>query len=234
MPGGDRDCRPPWWSRPTGWFEVELRDNTYGGDDRARYRLRVDPDPFATGMFPLGVPAVGAPRPGPQRGLDAGTRPGSGQPDRDRRRLARPRPVRGSLESAARFESARAHDAGATILPPGRVRVGDTEWPEVTEPADQPPEQPWPVPGGSTGVTINGRLDRAGQVDRFRVDARAGDRFRARVEAAAAGSWLDSVLTVLGPTGEALGRTTTASPDRCSNHRQRSTARRRPTPRWTS
>lgn len=53
-------------------------------------------------------------------------------------------------------------------------------------------------------MTINGRLDRPGEVDRFRVEVKAGDRFRARVEAAGAGSWLDSVLTILGPRGEVL------------------------------
>ena len=203
-PGGDRDCRTSVLVPPAGWFEVELRDHTYGGDDRARYRLRVDPDPFATAMFPLGGPR--------SERLDLALGGGS---------LPAPVPVPVNLTAIG----GAWLDPGPFVVPwgpplalgpppfaararrflsPGRVRVGDPEWPEVTEPVDLPPDQSWAVPGGSTGVTVNGRLDRAGQVDRFRVEARAGDRFRARVEAAAAGSWLDSVLTVVGPTGESL------------------------------
>ncbi len=120
-PGGDRDCRFALVIPPAGWFEVALRDNTYGGDDRARYRLRVDP-------------LVATPR-----------------------------------------------------IPTDRPGIGE------------------PVAIGRDGATILGRLDQPGEVDRFRFEARTGDRLRARVEAAPGGSWLDSVVTVLGPTGATLG-----------------------------
>ncbi len=114
--GGDRDCRAAVNVPPEGWFAVELRDNTFSGDDRARYRLRVDP---ATGSSP-----------------QAGSR--------------------------------------AAVSPTG-------------------------------GQSIVGRINSPGQVDRYRVEVKKGERLRARVEAAAAGSWLDSVVTVLGPHGERLG-----------------------------
>ena len=138
LPGGDRDCRTPVVIPAAGWFEVELRDNISGGDDRARYRLRVDPEPHAW-----------------------------------------------TLLDRSPFDT------------PG--------WLEVLEPPNHPSGQPWAVAGAASGVTINGRIDRPGQIDRFQVEARAGNRFRVRVEAARTGSWLDSVLTVLGPHGERLG-----------------------------
>jgi len=141
-PGGDRDCRTSVVIPAEGWFEVELRDNTYGGDDRARYRLRVDPAPRVPRDF--------------------------------------------------------TH--------PPRIN-------ELSEPIDQPPGQPWPVAVGPGGVTILGKIGQGGEVDRFRVEAKAGDRFRARVEASAVGSPLDSVLTVLGPRGESLGENDDRKPD---------------------
>ncbi len=141
-PGGDRDCRASVVIPAEGWFEVELRDNTYGGDDRARYRLRVDPAPQVPTNF--------------------GHSPRTG---------------------------------------------------EIAEPIDQPRGQPWPVAVGPNGITILGKLGQGGEVDRFRVEAKAGDRFRARVEASALGSPLDSVVTVLGPRGESLGENDDRKPD---------------------
>ena len=122
QPGGDRDCRASVVIPPEGWFAVELRDNTYGGDDRARYRLRVE----------------------------------------------------------------------------------EVERPEGIAPIESPPASPAPIDPGPAGITIDGRVGRPGQVDRYRVVAHAGDRFRARVNAAASGSWLDSVLTITGPEGKIL------------------------------
>ena len=200
LPGGDRDCRTAVVVPPAGWFEVELRDNTYGGDDRARYRLRVDPLPYATAIYPLGgvrsepvaLALAGRSLPGPLS-LTIDRLPA----------------IAGTWLEADRF--GRTTPTGS-LLPPMRLRVGDPDWPEVVEPAVLPPGQPWDVLRGMAGVTVNGRIDQAGQVDRFRVEAKAGDRFRARVEAAAAGSWLDSVVTVLSPRGDRLAENDDAPP----------------------
>ena len=119
-PGGDRDVRALLTIPPAGHLAVALRDNTYGGDDRARYRLRVVPAP----------------------------------------------------------------------APPA--------------PADPPPADPVDVDLGGGPATIRGLLAAPGRVDRYRVLAKAGDRLRARVEAAPLGSWLDAVVTIRAADGRVL------------------------------
>lgn len=141
-PGGDRDCRCAVVVPPEGWFTVELRDNTYDGDERARYRLRVDRAPLASA--------------GP-------------------------------------------------VPSPGRLHLADPDHAETSEPPDRAGAATWPTPLAAGGATITGRLAQPGEVDRFRIEAKAGDRFRAEVHAAPWGSWLDSVLTVRDAQGRRLG-----------------------------
>ena len=52
----DHDCRLTVVMPPEGSIVVQVRDNLYGGSDQANYRLRADPAPYATGLFPLGGP----------------------------------------------------------------------------------------------------------------------------------------------------------------------------------
>ena len=191
QPGGDRDCRCSVVVPPEGWFTVELRDNIYGGDSRARYRLRIDPAPFATALGPLAGPrarqvaltAAGV-------GLTAPVATQATLPDRAGRWFV-PGPV---------WDEA----TGRSFLPPGRIWVEDDDRNPPIDSRDQPPQ---PLRSVDPGVTIAGRIDRPGQVDRYRVEARAGDHLRARVEAAAAGSWLQPVLTLVDSTGAILAAT---------------------------
>ena len=197
--GGDRDCRSSVVIPPEGWFEVELRDNTYGGDDRARYRLRVDPAPFASGMFPLGG--------SPGKKINLTIQGGN---------LAAPVEKFDTLSSIAgawfNTEGFSDRATGLGLLPPARIRVGNGVTTEIFEPIARPPGGIVPVSIGPTGLVINGQIRRPGEVDRFRVEARAGDRLRFRVEAAACGSWLDSVLTVRDARGEVLGESDDIKP----------------------
>ena len=48
----DHDCRLAVKIPKDGAIIVQIRDNTYGGNDAATYRLRVVPTPYATGMLP--------------------------------------------------------------------------------------------------------------------------------------------------------------------------------------
>ncbi len=57
--GGDRDCRMSLVLPDDGLCLVQVRDNTYGGSELARYRLRIDPAPYASAIFPLGGPKGG-------------------------------------------------------------------------------------------------------------------------------------------------------------------------------
>ena len=197
--GGDRDCRSSVVIPPEGWFEVELRDNTYGGDDRAKYRLRVDPAPFASGLYPLGVPRATL--------FNSVVSGGS---------LLRPVGALGfSRRSVGSWFVPDPYPSlfdGFSIFAPGRIRIVANDRNTLDEPASRPSGQPWLVPLGPTGSTVNGRIGEPGQVDRYRVEARAGDRLRFRVEAAACGSWLDSVLTVRDAKGEVLGESDDIKP----------------------
>ena len=194
QPGGDRDCRCLVVVPPEGWFRVRLRDNTYAGDDRARYRLRVDPAPFASALGPIaGFLASDLPL-----NIAGGS-------------LAQPIRSRATLPDVAGrwFVPSPVIDVvtGRSFLPPGRIWVEDDHREPTVKPPDRPADTVWPIAVGPAGVTIAGRLDRPGQVDRFRVEVRAGDHFRAHVIAPTAGAWLDPILTLLGPTGAILAGT---------------------------
>ena len=54
--GNDRDCRLNVTLPHDGSFLVLVHDSTFGGNDSAGYRLRIEEAPYATGMFPLGGP----------------------------------------------------------------------------------------------------------------------------------------------------------------------------------
>src|SRR5262249_6310943 len=54
------------------------------------------------------------------------------------------------------------------------------------------------------GATVNGRIDRPGEVDRYAVSLPHGQGLLVDVHAAALGSWLDSVVTVFDARGESI------------------------------
>ena len=194
QPGGDRDCRCSVVVPPEGWFRVCLRDNTYAGDDRARYRLRIDPAPFASAIGPIAG----------RRASDLPLTIAGGS-------LREPIIAQSTLPNLAGrwFVHGPVFDGitGRSFLPPGRIWVEGDDREPLVEPINRPADADWPVAVGPAGVTIEGRLDRPGQVDRFRVEAHAGDHLRASVKAAEAGSWLNPVVSLVGPKGVALATT---------------------------
>ncbi len=170
--GGDRDCRMTLTIPPEGWAVVQVRDNTYGGGDQARYRLRLDPAPYASAMFPLGGP----------KGQAIEVELSGGNLLEPTRKV-----VRLPDEAGGLFEVGPL----GPVACPGRLIVGDG--PEATEPAELTP-----------GTTANGRIARPGEVDTYRMAVKSGQRARAKVEAAAMGSWLDSVVSVADDSGNVL------------------------------
>ena len=86
-----------------------------------------------------------------------------------------------------------------------------SSYPEIREPAD--PEAP---PARAVApVVFNGRIDPAGDDDRFVLAVTPGQRLRIKVVAYEVGSALDAVLRVLGNGGSALANaddTTTPLP----------------------
>ncbi len=54
------------------------------------------------------------------------------------------------------------------------------------------------------GATVNGRIDRPGEVDRYSVAVPRGQAVQVEVQAAALGSWLDSVVTIVDARGNVV------------------------------
>jgi hypothetical protein len=174
-------------------YVVEISDSRYQGAVRPVYRLVLGAVPMAEEIFPLGG------RAGETVGVElrGGTLPGV--------RVA-------AVTLAALF--------GSELLPPrisgavigvdgSRNPVLDVEslaplvvshYPELREAVD--PLEP-AVPAMAP-VVFNGRIDPAGDSDRFVLAATPGDRLRIRVVAAEFGSALDGVLQVLGSKGAVI------------------------------
>jgi hypothetical protein len=80
----------------------------------------------------------------------------------------------------------------------GPIQVSDL--PEIREPVtpDAPPVR------AAAPVALNGRIDPAGDEDRYTLAVTPGQTLHIEVEAAESGSALDGVLQILGPNGSAL------------------------------
>ena len=190
MRDGGGDCRLSFILPEAGCYSVEVRDALYRGSAAARYRLRIDTGPFATGLFPLGG----------RRG-EALTITASG----------------GNLTAPWRKTIFLPDEPGATVAPglfvgpggsllaPGRLIAGGgseiVESPGGSGTALQPTAMGLPF-----GATVNGRIDRPGKIDRYSVAMPRGEAVQVQVEvqAAALGSWLDSVVTLVDAHGNAV------------------------------
>src|SRR4029077_16617312 len=85
-----------------------------------------------------------------------------------------------------------------------RLKIAFTDLPvaEEHEPNNQTPdaqELKWPV-------TINGRIDPAGDEDRFRFTARKGEKIEFRLRSAALGLPLDALLRIEDENGKQVAR----------------------------
>jgi hypothetical protein len=186
MRGGDGDCRMTVVLPDDGVCVVQVRDNVYGGNNLAKYRLRVEPTPFATGVFPLGGP----------KGQTIEVELCGGNLLQPRRKSITLPDVPGTFVLPGEFEG-----PDGPVASPARLIVGeDSEIFELTRPANGSPIEL------TSGVTINGRLSEAGEVDVYRLRVKTGDKIRARVEADSLGSWLDSVLAIRDDKGAILAQ----------------------------
>ncbi len=153
-----------------GDYVIQVRDLLYGGARGAWYRLRVTDEPFATALFPLGAP-VGS--------VVTLTAAGGNLAAPIMQAFTVPEGAR-AIRSVPPFESARA-----SVNAPLRIVAGDG--PESFEPAETL----------EIDRTLNGRIDKPGEIDRYRLRTRKGERVTVGgVVAASLGSWLDSVVAV--------------------------------------
>ncbi len=178
----DHDCRLAARFPADGALVVQVRDNTYAGNDSAVYRLRVTTTPFATGLFPLGGP----------RGTPVTVTASGGSLRTPLSKALTLPDTPGQVVDPGPFES-----PDGTVASPGTIVVGDDR--ELSEPG-RDAVGVW-LPSIGQGRTMNGRIARRGEVDRYAVFMKKGEKLRIRVQAEALGSWLDSVLTVRGRDG---------------------------------
>ena len=193
-PGIDADARLDWQPPEAGEYVVEVHDARFSDQRRNFYRLKLiraaDYD-YAEAIFPLGA----------RRGeetlfeLSGGT-------------VATGRETAYTASTASRFDvvgPARGGAAKSAALP-FPVVVGSH--PEIRE-SETDMATPLAPP-----TVVNGRIDSAGEADRYRIAARPGEKLLIEVQAAALGaSDLFGVLTVTTPDGEYLASSGDDIPD---------------------
>ena len=191
-PGIDVDARIDWQPPEAGEYVVEVHDARFSDQRRNFYRLKLiaaSDYEYADAVFPLGA----------RRGEE--TRFGfTGGSVAETREAAR------AVDTENAFDSVGPSVAKTSAALPFQVVVGSH--PEVLESETTADEVL------STPLVVNGRIDDAGEVDRYRIAAKPGQRLLIEVEGAALGSSdLFGVLTVTTPDGEYLASSGDDIPD---------------------
>ena len=163
-----------------GEYTLEVRDILYRGRPEFVYRLTLGRFPLHDARLSARRAAQHARGPGTARHQPVDELPGS-------------RPTR---RPCGRWASA-ATSRPCNALP---FAVGDT--PEVRE--AEPNDTPAQANRVTTPVTINGRIQRSGDVDHFIFTAQAGQVLAMEVLARRLGSPLDSILTLFNAKGDEL------------------------------
>jgi hypothetical protein len=168
-------------------YVVEISDSRYQGAGRPVYRLLIGAVPMAEEVYPLGG------RAGETVGLElrGGTLPGVAVA------AATVKSPFGTDRFQPRITAAMIGSAvaGRPVFDLESLRpLAVSSDPELREPADAsaPPVR------GVAPVVFNGRIDPAGDEDRFTAIVTPGQRLRIKVHAYELGSSLDAVLRVLG------------------------------------
>ena len=217
-PGIDVDARLDWQPTEAGEYVVEVHDARFSDQRRNFYRLKLiaasDYD-YAEAVFPLGARRGEETRFELSGGTIAGDRETNG--DRAAARetgdaVARSAPSGRELtwtaSTANRYGLVGPAPAGAARSSALSFPVVVGDLPELRE-GESDPARPLAAP-----VVVNGRIDDAGEVDRYRIAAEPGQRLLIEVEGAALGSSdLFGVLTVTTPDGEYLASAGDDIPD---------------------
>lgn len=180
-----RDARVRFRAPRDGLYVVRVRDKLYKGGEQCQYLLRLSDEPFAEALFPLGGAA------GAEIELEAS---GGSLAEPRRKRL----PLTGTPGSL--IDAGASPGAGGSVRVPMSVELGQagSECGETEESASSAGQ---PI---AMDRTINGRIGRAGEVDRYRLAVKRRQAVLVRLRAASLGSWLDSVVRVLDEDGNVL------------------------------
>ena len=161
-----------------GVYGLEIHDTIYRGREDFVYRLAIGALPLITSAFPLGG-QVGQPTTAaltgvnlPAPSLPLDTTPGA------------------SLRTAALTPA---------NWQPRPLRYAVDDLPELIE--KEPNDTPAKPQSVAWNVTVNGRIDRPGDVDVYAITAQAGDELVAETTARRLGSPIDTLLTLRDPAG---------------------------------
>jgi hypothetical protein len=173
-----------YWKVPEdGDYSLEVRDSIYRGREDFVYRISVGETPFVTSGFPLGG-KQGEPLVTSVRGWNL---PG------DKLRLD-------TSENGSTVRSARMSGklAPSNDVPYAVDSLPDANETEPNNDADKASPVPFPC-------VINGRIDKPGDADVFRVEGRKDMELVVEVQARRLRSPLDSVVHIADESGRVLG-----------------------------
>lgn len=166
-----------------GDYALEVRDSLYRGREDFVYRISVGELPFVTSVFPLGG-RQGEPLVAAVRGWNL---PAD--------KLA--------LDTSAGGPPLRMTRLPGKLAPSNGVYYAVDSLPEVNE--VEPNDDIAHAKAVPFPCVINGRIDKAGDVDVFRIEGRKGHELVAEVLARRLRSPLDSVVYVMDGAGKVLG-----------------------------
>lgn len=171
-------------------YVLRVRDIDYRGSGEMFYRVNVGGMPLITDVFPLGV----------ARGSEIDVQvTGANLGEVKKVHVKAPE----SAEPGSRVEIPFTSAAGKAMNSKSLV-VG--EFPEFDEQGSN--DDPAGANVVQAPVTINGRIEKPGDVDLFRFSAKRGQRLIVDVNARRLGSPLDSQIELLDATGQPLPRAT--------------------------
>ncbi len=182
-----------------GQYVVEIKDAIYRGRPDFVYRLAIGELPFVTSIFPLGgrageqtsVQLKGWNLPVDKLTMDVTQAAGSKIP------VGRPFQADKDVPEGPSYVAVRKGDLISNSVP----FAVDT-LPEGLD--NEPNDSPQAAQSVAPPVIVNGRIDRPGDWDVFRLDGRAGQRIIAEVSARRLDSPLDSVLELTDAAGKRL------------------------------
>ncbi len=182
----------------SGTHLLQVRDAVYLGSDQSLYRLRLHDGLVATALFPLAA----------RRGSRVEIEAFGGsilEPLRQTLILDNNAPdFVGTLDFA--------HPEGDISAPMRLLATDASDEPLETQETANPEGMPLPF-----GGHVNGRIERPGQIDRYRIAAQKDQRFVVRIRASEMGSWLDSVVRVVDASGSAVAENDDAGINQANN-----------------
>lgn len=183
--GFDRDPRLIYTFKETGTYGIQVRDTTFRGGGNFVYKLTAGKIPAVTGYLPMG-----------------GKRGQTVDLTLEGVNLGGVKTMAVQIPPSAQSVVVAAATPGGTAVNPLVLTPGDLDEGVEAEP-NNAPAQATGVPGGATAV-MNGRIDKKGDVDLFKIKPAAAGALQIDVYGRRLGSRIDGFLRILDPTGKEL------------------------------